>query len=68
MGVGPAARPVAEDSKYGVAAARAAGMRSPGFHGALTPGHWLAGPGTRLFDDLRALPRLIAGAAEPALP
>jgi hypothetical protein len=43
-------------------------MRSLGFHGGLTPGPWLAGPGTRLFDDMRALPELIAEAAELPLP
>ncbi|MFJ4191058.1 HAD family hydrolase [Kitasatospora sp. NPDC089509] len=67
-GVEPAACLVVEDSKYGVAAARAAGMRSLGFHGGLTPAAWLAGPGTRTFDDMRELPALVAGAAALPLP
>ncbi|MFF2617995.1 HAD family hydrolase [Kitasatospora sp. NPDC058046] len=68
MGVEPAACLVVEDSKYGVAAARAAGMRSLGFHGGLTPEAWLAGPGTRTFADMRELPALVAGAASLPLP
>ncbi|MER7765717.1 HAD family phosphatase [Kitasatospora sp. NPDC096140] len=68
MGVEPAACLVVEDSKYGVAAARAAGMRSLGFHGGLTPEHWLAGPGTRTFADMRELPALVAAAADQPLP
>ncbi|MFE6050584.1 HAD family hydrolase [Kitasatospora sp. NPDC056446] len=68
MGVAPAACLVVEDSKYGIAAARAAGMRSLGFHGGLTPEHWLAGPGTRTFADMRELPALVAGAVDLPLP
>ncbi|MFF2078026.1 HAD family hydrolase [Kitasatospora sp. NPDC058162] len=67
-GVEPAACLVVEDSKHGVAAARAAGMRSLGFHGGLTPAHWLAGPGTRTFDDMRELPALVAAATALPLP
>ncbi|MFJ6385037.1 HAD family hydrolase [Kitasatospora sp. NPDC092039] len=68
MGVRPAACLVVEDSKYGVAAARAAGMRSLGFHGGLTPRAWLEGPGTRTFADMRELPALVAGAGSLPLP
>lgn len=60
MGVEPAACAVIEDSQYGVQAARAAGMRSFGYTGGLTPADWLAGPGTVLFDDMRKLPGLLA--------
>jgi HAD superfamily hydrolase (TIGR01509 family) len=52
---------VIEDSQYGVRAARAAGMRSFGFSGGLTPAAWLAGPDTVVFDDMRKLPQLLAG-------
>nr|BFD95826.1 HAD family hydrolase [Kitasatospora sp. Xyl93] len=68
MGVRPAACLVVEDSRYGVAAARAAGMRSLGFHGGLTPRAWLQGPGTRTFADMRELPALVAGAGSLPLP
>ncbi|UCM91694.1 HAD family hydrolase [Streptomyces marincola] len=59
MGVDPARCAVVEDSQYGVRAARAAGMRSFGYAGGLTPPEWLAGPGTVVFDDMRELPALL---------
>ncbi|MFF2960595.1 HAD family hydrolase [Streptomyces sp. NPDC057963] len=60
MGVDPAACVVVEDSKYGVQAARSAGMRSLGYAGGLTPAHWLEGPDTVVFDDMRKLPVLLS--------
>jgi HAD superfamily hydrolase (TIGR01509 family) len=60
MGVSPAACAVVEDSRYGVEAARAAGMRAFGFAGGLTPRAWLEGPGTVVFSDMRELPELLA--------
>ena len=60
MGVSPAACAVVEDSRYGVEAARAAGMRAFGFAGGLTPAAWLEGPGTVVFRDMRELPGLLA--------
>ncbi|MCZ4126012.1 HAD family hydrolase [Streptomyces sp. H39-S7] len=62
MGVEPSACIVVEDSKYGVQAARAAGMRSLGYAGGLTPAEWLEGPDTVVFDDMRKLPMLLATA------
>ncbi|MEV0091902.1 HAD family hydrolase [Streptomyces sp. NPDC050738] len=59
LGVEPAACVVVEDSKYGVQAARAAGMRSFGYAGGLTPAAWLEGPGTVVFEDMRKLPQLL---------
>jgi len=59
MGVPPAACAVVEDSRYGVEAARAAGMRAFGFAGGLTPAAWLEGPGTVVFSDMRELPALL---------
>jgi HAD superfamily hydrolase (TIGR01509 family) len=59
MGVEPAACVVIEDSRYGVEAARAAGMRAFGYAGGLTPAGWLEGPGTVVFDDMRKLPALL---------
>ncbi|MFF2011715.1 HAD family hydrolase [Streptomyces sp. NPDC058195] len=61
MGVSPAACVVVEDSTYGVQAARSAGMRAFGYAGGLTPAHWLEGPDTVVFDDMRKLPSLLAG-------
>ncbi|MFB7187212.1 HAD family hydrolase [Streptomyces sp. NPDC056178] len=61
MGVEPSACVVVEDSKYGVQAARSAGMRSLGYAGGLTPAHWLEGPDTVVFDDMRKLPALLSG-------
>lgn len=63
MGVDPAACVVIEDSRYGVEAARAAGMRAFGFAGGLTPGERLVGPGTTVFHDMRELPKLLGFAA-----
>ena len=62
MGVSPAACAVVEDSRYGVQAARAAGMRAFGFAGGLTPAAWLEGPGTVVFSEMRQLPMLLARA------
>ncbi|MFB7539950.1 HAD family hydrolase [Streptomyces zaomyceticus] len=61
MGVDPAACAVVEDSRPGVQAARAAGMRAFGYAGGLTPAERLVGPGTVVFHDMSELPGLIAG-------
>jgi HAD superfamily hydrolase (TIGR01509 family) len=50
---------VVEDSRSGVQAARAAGMRVLAFSGGLTPAELLDGPDTVLFDDMRELPVLL---------
>jgi len=63
MGVDPAACAVVEDSRYGIEAARAAGMPAFGFAGGLTPAERLRGPGTIVFNDMLELPRLVAHAA-----
>lgn len=60
MGVDPSACAVVEDSRYGVEAARAAGMRAFGYAGGVTPAHRLEGPGTVVFTDMRELPALLA--------
>ncbi|MGK5558015.1 HAD family hydrolase [Actinomadura kijaniata] len=65
MGVAPGRCVVVEDSRYGVQAARAAGMRSLGYAGGLTPAEWLEGPGTVVFTDMRELPALLDGARTP---
>ena len=59
LGVRPDACAVIEDSQYGVRAARAAGMRSFGYAGGVTPAAWLQGPGTVVFHDMRELPALL---------
>lgn len=59
MGVDPARCTVIEDSAHGVAAGRAAGMRVLAYSGGVTPAARLVGPGTELFDDMRALPALL---------
>lgn len=61
LGADPARCVVVEDSPYGVAAARAAGMRAYGYYGGLTPAHRLEGPGTTVFCDMRKLPALLQG-------
>jgi HAD superfamily hydrolase (TIGR01509 family) len=62
MGAAPARCAVVEDSRPGVLAARAAGMRAFGYAGGLTPPGRLQGQGTVVFDDMRDLPRLLAAA------
>ena len=49
MAVSPAACAVVEDSRYGVEAARAAGMRAFGYAGGLAPRRSLEGPHTVVF-------------------
>ena len=61
MGVDPRRCVVVEDSRFGVEAARAAGMRSLGFAGGLTPAAWLEGPDTVVFDDMSQLVSLVTG-------
>lgn len=60
LGVPPARCAVVEDSRYGVEAARAAGMAVFGYAGGVTPPHWLEGTRTVVFSDMRALPGLLA--------
>jgi HAD superfamily hydrolase (TIGR01509 family) len=62
LGADPARCAVIEDSRYGVEAARAAGMHAFGYAGGLTAPERLAGPATTLFDDMRELPALLAAA------
>ena len=65
MGVAPRLCAVVEDSRYGVEAARAAGMRAFGYAGGMTPAPRLEGPGTVVFDDMRELPELLARDVSP---
>jgi HAD superfamily hydrolase (TIGR01509 family) len=60
MGVKAVGCVVVEDSRPGVEAARAAGMRALAFTGGLSPSDLLEGPNTVLFDDMRELPRILA--------
>lgn len=64
MGVHRSGCIVVEDSRYGVQAARAAGMDVLGYAGGLTPASVLEGPHTVVFDDMRELPKLIQAWAE----
>ncbi|MER7693199.1 HAD family hydrolase [Streptomyces sp. NPDC097610] len=59
MGVDPADCAVIEDSRPGVQAARAAGMRAFGYAGGLTPAEQLEGPDTIVFHDMCKLPALL---------
>jgi HAD superfamily hydrolase (TIGR01509 family) len=59
MGVHPTACVVVEDSRAGVAAARAAGMRVVGYAGGLTPAGWLEGPDTVVIADMAELPGVL---------
>jgi HAD superfamily hydrolase (TIGR01509 family) len=60
LGVPPDRCAVVEDSRYGVEAARAAGMRAFGYAGGLTPADRLAGPATTVFEHMHELPELLA--------
>lgn len=60
-GVAPQRCVVVEDSRSGVEAARAAGMRVLAYAGGLTPAEWLEGPDTVVFDDMALLPDLVDG-------
>jgi HAD superfamily hydrolase (TIGR01509 family) len=59
MGAEPTTCIVVEDSRPGVDAARAAGMRALAFGGGLTPPERLEGPDTIVFEDMRELPELL---------
>jgi HAD superfamily hydrolase (TIGR01509 family) len=59
MGADPSACAVVEDSRWGVEAARAAGMRAFGYAGGVTSADRLEGAGTVVFEDMRALPGLL---------
>lgn len=63
MGVAPAACAVVEDSRYGVEAARAAGMLALAFAGGLTPAEHLRGTNTVVFSEMCELPRILARVA-----
>jgi HAD superfamily hydrolase (TIGR01509 family) len=60
MGAAPGACVVVEDSQYGVTAARAAGMRVLAFTGGITAASTLQQDGAVLFDEMSALPDLLA--------
>ena len=62
IGVDPEHCLVVEDSRAGVEAARAAGMRSLGYHGGITPAAHLEGEATVLFSSMGDLPWLVANA------
>jgi HAD superfamily hydrolase (TIGR01509 family) len=62
LGADPARCAVVEDSRYGVQAARAAGMRAFAYGGGVTAGDRLAGPATVVFDERSELPALLAAA------
>jgi HAD superfamily hydrolase (TIGR01509 family) len=59
MGVEPGRAAVVEDSRPGVAAARAARMWAFAFAGSVTPAEALTGPRTTVFREMRQLPALI---------
>src|SRR5262249_61784388 len=56
MAAEPAGCVVVEDSRSGVEAARAAGMRVLAFAGGVSPSQLLEGPNTILFAHMRELP------------
>jgi HAD superfamily hydrolase (TIGR01509 family) len=62
MGVAPARTAVIEDSRHGVAAARAAGMWAFAYGSGVTPRAVLAGRRTTVFEHMHDLPALVLGA------
>jgi HAD superfamily hydrolase (TIGR01509 family) len=60
LGASPAQCVVVEDSAFGVAAARAAGMHVLAYAGGVTSAKKLDGPGTTIFHDMRDLPDLLS--------
>ena len=60
MGADPAACAVVEDSPFGVQAARSAGMVPFGYAGGLVRAERLAAAGATVFDEMLALPDLLA--------
>ena len=60
MGFEPSRCAVVEDSRFGVEAARAAGMQAFGYAGGLTPAEWLDGPSTTVFTEMTELPALLS--------
>jgi beta-phosphoglucomutase-like phosphatase (HAD superfamily) len=60
MGVDPTSCAVVEDSPFGVEAANAAGMCSFAYAGGVVPAERLQEADV-VFDDMRELPRLLAG-------
>ena len=61
MGAAPGACAVVEDSRFGLEAARAAGMTAFAYAGGVTPAHRLEAPATVVFEDMRELPELLDG-------
>ena len=59
MSARPSGCVAVEDSRAGVQAARAAGMRVLAYAGGLTPAQMLEGPNTVVFHDMRELPSLL---------
>jgi HAD superfamily hydrolase (TIGR01509 family) len=59
MGADPARCVVIEDSRFGVQAARAAGMHAYGYAGGLTPTAVLADAGATVFSAMAELPGLL---------
>lgn len=59
LGVAPVNCAVVEDSRAGVEAGRAAGMRVFAYAGGLTPAGDLVGHNTTVFHQMRELPRLL---------
>jgi HAD superfamily hydrolase (TIGR01509 family) len=68
MAASPEGCVVVEDSRFGVEAARAAGMRALAFAGGLSPAELLEGPNTIVFEDMRDLPRLVDQCSSAAAP
>jgi HAD superfamily hydrolase (TIGR01509 family) len=59
LGADPSRCAVVEDSRYGVEAARTAGMRAFAYAGGLTGADRLAGPAATVFDEMSELPALL---------